>query len=93
MLIFIYLKGAAYFIIPVYFVLITLAVYVFIDPKRTTKIILATVLSIPVLFIFAPQIKMFPVGLGLKNLYISALFLVLILHLIKICSQQCLNLY
>ena len=80
-LIFIYLKGAAYFIIPVYFVLITLAVYVFIDPKRTTKIILATVLSIPVLFIFAPQIKMFPVGLGLKNLYISALFLVLIFGL------------
>ena len=80
-LIFIYLKGAAYFIIPVYFALLTLAVSIFIDPKRTSKIIIATILSIPVLYVFAPQIKMFPVGLGLKNLFISGLFLVLIFGL------------
>jgi hypothetical protein len=80
-LIFMYLKGAAYFIIPVYFALITLGVFIFIDSKRTTKIAIATILAIPVLFMFAPQIKMFPVGLGLKNLFISGLFLVLIFGL------------
>ena len=81
-LIYVYLKGAAYFIIPVYFALITLAIFVFTDVKRTQKILFATVLSIPIIYIFAPQVKMFPVGLGLKNLFISALFLVLIFGLI-----------
>ena len=81
-LIYIYLKGAAYFIIPVYFSLITLAIFVFTTIKRTQKIVISTLLAIPVIYIFAPQIKMFPVGLGLKNLFISALFLVLIFGLI-----------
>ena len=80
-LIFIYLKGAAYFIIPVYFALLTLGIFIFIDTKRTTKIAVSTILAIPILYIFAPQIKMFPVGLGLKNLFISGLFLVLIFGL------------
>lgn len=81
-LIFIYLKGAAYFIIPVYFGLITLALFVFGNFKRNTKNFIATALAIPVIYIFAPQVKMFPVGLGLKNLFISGLFLVLIFGLI-----------
>jgi hypothetical protein len=80
-LIYFYLKGAAYFIIPVFFALITLALFVFTNIKRTQKIFIASVLAIPVIYIFAPQIKMFPVGLGLKNLFISALFLVLIFGL------------
>ena len=80
-LIFIYLKGAAYFIIPVYFALITIALFTFFNIKRSSKIIIATLFAIPLLFMFAPQIKMFPVGLGLKNLFISALFLVLIFGL------------
>ena len=33
-----YLKGAAYFIIPVYFALITLALFVFTNIKRAQKI-------------------------------------------------------
>jgi hypothetical protein len=81
-LIFIYLKGAAYFIIPVGFALITLAIFVFTPIKRTQKIIISTLLAIPVIYIFAPLIKMFPVGLGLKNLFICAFFLVLIFGLI-----------
>ena len=80
-LIFIYLKGAAYFIIPVYFALLTLGIFIFIESKRTIKIVVSTVLAIPIIFIFTPQIKMFPVGLGLKNLFISGLFLVLIFGL------------
>jgi len=81
-LIFIYLKGAAYFIIPVYIAIITLAIYIFFDLKKSTKILTATILAIPVIYIFAPLIKMFPVGLGLKNLFISGLFLSLIFGLI-----------
>ena len=81
-LIYIYLKGAAYFIIPVYFALITLIIFVFTNIKRAQKILISTILAIPIIYIFAPQIKMFPVGLGLKNLFISALFLVLIFGLI-----------
>ena len=81
-LICIYLKGAAYFIIPVYFALVTLAIFVFTNIKRAQKIVISTILAIPIIYIFAPQIKMFPVGLGLKNLFISALFLVLIFGLI-----------
>ncbi len=80
-LIYVYLPGAAYFIIPVYFALITLLAFTFLDIKRSQKIIIATVLAIPIIYIFSPQIKMFPVGLGLKNLFISALFLVLIFGL------------
>ena len=82
-LIFIYLKGAAYFILPVYFALFSLALFVFFDLKRTQKILISTFISIPVIYIFAPQIKMFPVGLGLKNLFISALFLVIIFGIIS----------
>ena len=77
-LIYVYLKGAAYFIIPVYFAIITLAIFVFVDFNRSKKILVATILAIPILYIYAPLVKMFPVGLGLKNLFISALFLVLI---------------
>lgn len=81
-LIYVYLKGAAYFIIPVYFALITLAIFVFTNLKRTQKIGVSTVLAIPIIYVFAPLIKMFPVILELKYLFISALFLVLIFGLI-----------
>jgi hypothetical protein len=80
-LIYIYLKGAGYFIIPVYFALLTLAIFIFSATKRMQKIFLATLFSIPLLYIFAPQVKMFPVGLGLKNLFISGLFLSLMFGL------------
>ena len=80
-LIFVYLKGAGYFIIPVYFALITLAILVFSITKRMHKILIATLFAIPLLYIFAPQVKMFPVGLGLKNVFISGLFLSLIFGL------------
>lgn len=80
-LIYVYLQGAAYFIIPVYFALITLALFILFDFKRKTTIFIATLCAIPLIYIFAPQVKMFPVGLGLKNLFISGLFLVLMFGL------------
>ena len=81
-LIVIYLGGAGYFIVPVLFGLLIITSSVFFDFKRNQKMALFTILSIPVIYIFAPQIKMFPVGLGLKNLFISGLFLSLIYGLL-----------
>ena len=80
-LIYIYLQGAAYFIIPVYFTLITVLIFILFDFERKTKIFIATLCAIPLLYIFAPLVKMFPVGLGLKNLFISGLFLALMFGL------------
>ena len=76
-----YLKGAAFFMLPVYFSLAILSVFIFSDNK-TTKITLATLLSLPVLMIFSPFVQMFPVGLGLSMLALSALFIILIFGLI-----------
>ncbi|AUC82798.1 M20/M25/M40 family metallo-hydrolase [Lacinutrix sp. Bg11-31] len=69
------LEGASFFIIPVYFALLSL--FLLIRQKKPDLILLA-LLSIPVLFIMVPFIKMFPVGLGLKMLFVSAIFVVLI---------------
>lgn len=81
-----YLPGGAFFIIPVYIALIVLTVQLF--SSSYFKIILLTIISIPTLYIFAPLIKMFPVGLGLKNLFISAIFIVLVLGLLTPIFQQ-----
>jgi hypothetical protein len=88
LLIYWYLPGAGFFIIPVFMALFILGIHIFLTIPRTTKLLLSTVLSIPVIYIFAPMIKMFPVGLGLKNLFISALFLVLVFGLISPIFQQ-----
>ena len=77
-----YLKGAAYFIIPVYFVLFSILLIYFLDIKSYKKMIIWTALSMPVIYIFAPQLKMFPVGLGLDNLFITSLFLILVFVLL-----------
>jgi len=80
-LIFVYLKGAAYFIIPVYFALATLLVLIFLK-KKYIKFILILLLSTPLIYIFSPQIRMFPVGLGLSNMFIIGFFIVLIFGLL-----------
>jgi len=81
LLIVIYLKGAAFFILPVYAALATLAMLLYSKRNKQFKIIVSTLLAIPTLIVFAPLVKMFPVGLGLKMLGISALFVVLIFGL------------
>ncbi|HNU59610.1 MAG TPA: malectin domain-containing carbohydrate-binding protein, partial [Aquaticitalea sp.] len=72
------LKGASFFIIPVYFGLISL--FVLVRQKRPNIILLALLLF-PVLTIMAPFVKMFPVGLGLKMLVASTLTVSLIFAL------------
>ncbi len=69
------LKGASFFIVPVYFGLISF--YVLIEQRKPSLILMA-LLCFPVLMIMSPFVKMFPVGLGLVILFVSAIITVLI---------------
>ncbi|AUC85660.1 peptidase M28 [Polaribacter sp. ALD11] len=82
------LKGAGFFIIPVICALLILAVAVFLNLEDKSKRILFTFLSIPTIYIFAPLVKMFPVGLGLKILFVSAIFIVLVFGLMILSFHQ-----
>ena len=82
LLISLFLKGAAYFIIPVYFVLFSILAAFIFDLKTNKLMIVWTCLSIPLIYMFAPQLKMFPVGLGLKNLFICSVLLILVFSLL-----------
>jgi hypothetical protein len=68
------LQGAGFLIIPVYFGLFTFGA--FIITQKSNKI-LNIVFGIPALLLIAPFIQMFPVGLGLKVLFGSAILTVL----------------
>jgi hypothetical protein len=68
------LRGAGFLIIPVYFGLIAFAVFVF---SQRSNWIVNLICGIPALLIIAPFIQMFPVGLGLKVLFGSAILTVL----------------
>ena len=83
-----YLKGAGFFIIPVISALLILAIAVFLNLKDSVKRVLYTILSIPTIYIFAPMVKMLPVGLGLKILFVSGLFIVLVFGLMILSFHQ-----
>ncbi|MBD0725406.1 peptidase M28 [Flavobacterium sp. L1I52] len=68
------LKGAGFLIIPVYFGIFTFGFYILTQKYSP---ILNLIFCIPALLIIAPFIEMFPVGLGLKILYGSAILTVL----------------
>lgn len=74
-----FLKGAAYFIIPFYFALMQL--FFMIRQKRPNLILMA-LLSVPAIFILLPFIRSFPVALGLKILFVSAILLILLFSLL-----------
>ncbi|MFK8061494.1 MAG: M28 family peptidase [Polaribacter sp.] len=82
------LKGAGFFIIPVFCALLILAITIFMDLQEKSKRILFTILSIPTIYIFAPLIKMFPVGLGLKILFISGVLIALVFGLMILTFHQ-----
>jgi hypothetical protein len=69
-----FLKGAGFLIIPVFAGLLMLASFVL---TQRSKWILNLFLSIPALLLIAPFIQMFPIGLGLKILFGSAILTVL----------------
>ncbi|WP_109301717.1 M28 family peptidase [Aquimarina sp. AU474] len=70
-----YLKGASYFVIVVLFGLISL--FILIRQKKPNPFLMIA-LSLPAIFILAPLIAMFPVALGLKILFVSAVLSVLL---------------
>ncbi|MDD3721879.1 MAG: M28 family peptidase [Lutibacter sp.] len=82
-----YLPGAAFFILPVIIFLPILFVSQF-SVSKVNNLLIFTLLTIPVLIIFAPLVKMFPVGLGLKMLVVSALFTVLLFGFLVPVFQQ-----
>ncbi len=75
----IYLPGAGFLIIPVFFTLLMIAI--FIITQRANPLINA-ILSLPALMIFVPFIVMLPIGLGLKILSASAVLTVLLFTLL-----------
>ncbi len=82
------LKGAGFFIIPVFSAIFILAIAIFMNLEEKSKRILFTILSIPTIYIFAPLIKMFPVGLGLKILYVSGIIVALVFGLMILIFHQ-----
>ncbi len=75
----VFLPGGAYFIIPLYFGL--LQWFIMLRQKRPSPLWMAF-LSLPALFILLPFIKMFPVALGLKIGYLTAILCVLLFTLL-----------
>lgn len=70
----IYLKGAAFLIIPVISSALMLGIYVL---TQKSNWLINCILAIPTLIIIAPFIQMFPIGLGLQLLFGSAILTVL----------------
>lgn len=75
-------KGAGFLIIPVFIAEIILIISIFFKSTDKNYSILFATLSIPTVYILAPLVKLFPVGLGLKMLFVSALFLALLFGLL-----------
>ena len=77
-----YLDGGAFFIVPVIFGLITLGLLVFSNLTENKKLIIASILALPTLLVFPPFAQIFPVALGLKILFVTAVLTVLIVSLL-----------
>jgi len=77
--VFIYLKGAAFFIIPVFFGLLSFWILLI---KEKPNLLLLAFLAAPAIFIFSPLIQFFPVALGSHMVVISCVFTVLLFGLL-----------
>lgn len=75
----VYLKGAAFFIIPVFFGL--LALWILIRQEKPNLLLLGLLIA-PSIFIFAPLIQFFPVALGSEMVVIASVFTVLLFGLL-----------
>ncbi|MDT0691162.1 M28 family peptidase [Salegentibacter sp. F188] len=73
------LKGAAYFIIPIFFGILQL--FVMLRQKHPNLLLMA-VLSLPAILILMPFVDAFPVALGLKILFVAAILTVLLFSLL-----------
>lgn len=77
--VYLFLKGAGYFIVPVFFGLVSL--WLLIRQGKPSLLLLA-LLAAPAIFIFAPLVQFFPVGLGSDHVFISCIFTVLLFGLV-----------
>jgi hypothetical protein len=77
--VYIYLKGAGYFIIPVFFGLISLWVLLRQDKPN---LLLMALLAAPAIFLYEQLIRFFPVALGSDHVFISSVFTVLLFGLL-----------
>ena len=75
----IYLKGAAYFILPFYCAIVSFGLLL---KQEHSNPIIHLALAIPAVILFSPLIQTFPVGLGLKTIIISTVFTVLLFGLL-----------
>jgi hypothetical protein len=75
----IFLKGGAFFIIPVYFSL--LSFYILIRSEKPF-VLLHIILAIPGLLVLSPLTAAFPVALGLKIMMATCIFTILIVGLL-----------
>jgi hypothetical protein len=75
----VYLQGASFIIFPVF---AFMASFFVVMHQKEMKPFLLFFLTLPALWIFAPLVKMFPVGLGLKMLIASTLLTTLIFVLL-----------
>ena len=74
-----YLKGASFFVLPVFGVIAALLVTIHQEKPNP---LLMVFLGLPGIFVFAPFIAMFPIGLGLKMLLGTTLFCTLLFFLV-----------
>ena len=65
-----YLQGAGFLIIPVYSGILAFGIFII---TQKSNVFINLILGIPALLIIAPFIQMFPIGLGLKILFGSAI--------------------
>jgi hypothetical protein len=72
------LKGAGFFIIPLIGLIVSWGILLLTDEKPNRRILLFSLFAIPSLLIFSPLLKMFPVGLGIKTVWISLILIVLL---------------
>jgi len=83
------LPGAAFFIIPTFVSLLSLAVLILMEIKQNTIATLLAIIAIPTIYILTPMVQIFPVALGLKVLFIAAILIVLIFgYILPIIHQQ-----
>ncbi|GBF21177.1 MULTISPECIES: M28 family peptidase [Arenibacter] len=66
----VYLKGASFFVIPLFALLASMLI---LTHQKLPSPYLLLVLALPAIWIYSPLIKMFPVGLGLKMMITATL--------------------
>jgi hypothetical protein len=73
------LKGAGFFIIPLFGMILSYGILIFFNKISERSLILFTLIALPSLMILSPLSAMFPVGLGLKMLVATTIMTVLLM--------------